>query len=75
MQAAQEGKCEGRKSHAEMNPELVVLVTKLRRRNPKTGERMPLRKIAAELAKQGRLNLNGRPLAAKSIQAMIRQRS
>jgi hypothetical protein len=32
-------KCEGRRSHREMNPELVALVKRLRRRNPKTGER------------------------------------
>jgi DNA invertase Pin-like site-specific DNA recombinase len=36
---ARDGKCEGRKSHVEMNPELVALVKRLRRRNPKTGER------------------------------------
>ena len=29
------GKCEGRKSHAERNPELVALVRQLRRRRPK----------------------------------------
>lgn len=29
------GKCEGRKSHAELNPELVALVRQLRRRRPK----------------------------------------
>ena len=40
---AREGKCEGRKSHAEMNAELVALVKRLRRRNPKTGERRSLR--------------------------------
>jgi hypothetical protein len=31
------GKCEGRKSHAELNPELVVLVPQMRRRRPKGG--------------------------------------
>jgi hypothetical protein len=57
-----------------MNPEMVALVKRLRRRNPKTGERKSLRSIAAELAKLGHLNVNGRPFAAKTIQAMIRQR-
>jgi hypothetical protein len=47
---------------------------RLRRRNPKTGERRSLRSIAAELAKLGYVNVNGRPFAAESIQAMIRQR-
>jgi hypothetical protein len=69
-----QGKCEGRKSHVEMNPELVALVKRLRRRNPKTGERKSLRLIATELAAVGYLNIHGRPFAAESIQAMIRQR-
>jgi DNA invertase Pin-like site-specific DNA recombinase len=33
------GKCEGRKSHAQRNPELVALVRQLRRRSPKGGQR------------------------------------
>src|SRR5262245_29389423 len=71
---ARDGKCEGRRSHLEMNPELVALVKNLRRRNPKTGERKSLRSIAAQLAQLGYVNVNGRPFAAESIQAMIRQR-
>jgi hypothetical protein len=46
---ARDGKCEGRRSHREMNPQLVVLVKRLRRRHPKTGERRSFRAIAAEL--------------------------
>src|SRR5712671_3021032 len=45
------GKCEGRKSHAELNPELVALAKRLRRAKPKGG-RMSLRAISAELATQ-----------------------
>ena len=71
---ARDGKCKGRRSHLELNPELLALAKRLRRRNPKTGERKSLRSIAAELAKLGHLNVNGRPFAAESIQAMIRQR-
>jgi hypothetical protein len=37
---------EGRKSHAELRPELVALVRQLRRRRPKGGQRS-LRDIAA----------------------------
>jgi hypothetical protein len=40
------GKCEGRKSHAERNPELVVLAKRLHRRKPKGGC-MSLRAISA----------------------------
>ena len=31
------GKCEGRKSHAELKPDVVALVRRLRRRRPKAG--------------------------------------
>jgi hypothetical protein len=31
------GKCEGRKSHAELNPDLVALAKGLRRQKPKGG--------------------------------------
>jgi DNA invertase Pin-like site-specific DNA recombinase len=64
------GKCEGRKSHAERNPELVALAKRLYRQKPKGG-RMSLRAISAELAMQGFLNENGRPFAAASIKSML----
>jgi hypothetical protein len=57
-----------------MNPELVALAKRLHRRNPKTGKRLSLRTIATELATQGLVNMHGRPFAAASIQAMVRQR-
>jgi hypothetical protein len=65
-----EGKCEGRKSHAERNPELVALAKQLHRHKPKGG-RMSLRAISAELAARGFLNENGRPFAAASIKSML----
>ncbi|MFZ0855006.1 MAG: hypothetical protein WAO08_38135, partial [Hyphomicrobiaceae bacterium] len=39
--------------------------------SPKTGERRSLRKIAAELAALGHLNVNGGPYSAKSVKSMI----
>ncbi len=45
------GKCEGRKSLAELYPSVVLEAKRLARANPKNGERRFLRKIAAELAK------------------------
>jgi DNA invertase Pin-like site-specific DNA recombinase len=65
------GKCEGRKSHAELNPELVALVRQLRRRRPKGGQRS-LRDISAELAARGHLNERGDPYSAASINSMLR---
>src|SRR3954471_23398752 len=43
-------KVEGRKSHAELRPEVVSETKRLYRRSPKTGERRSLREISAELA-------------------------
>jgi DNA invertase Pin-like site-specific DNA recombinase len=47
------GKCEGRKSLAEMHPAVVREAKRLGRANPKSGERRSLRKIAAELGRIG----------------------
>jgi DNA invertase Pin-like site-specific DNA recombinase len=63
-------KVEGRKSHAELRPEVVALVRQLRRRRPKGGQRS-LRDIAAELAARGHLNERGVPYSAASINAML----
>jgi DNA invertase Pin-like site-specific DNA recombinase len=64
------GKCEGRKSHAERNPELVAQVRQLRRRRPKGGQRS-LREISAELAQRGIMNERGKPFSAASINSML----
>ena len=42
-------KCGGRRSHAELRPEVVALAKQLRRQRPKGGQRS-LRQISAELA-------------------------
>lgn len=70
---AENGKCEGRKSHAELHPELVGEVHRLRRQNPRTGIKRSYREIAALLAEQNHLNVNGKPYAAASIKAMLEQ--
>src|SRR4029077_7591941 len=63
-------KVERRKNHQELHPEVVALAKRLRRKPP-GGERPSLRKVAAELARQGYLNERGQPYAAKSIAAMV----
>jgi DNA invertase Pin-like site-specific DNA recombinase len=47
------GKCEGRKSHAELNPALVALAKRLHRQKPKGG-RLSLRSAAREQEGAGR---------------------
>jgi DNA invertase Pin-like site-specific DNA recombinase len=66
------GRCEGRKGHREVRPDVVAEAKRLRRASPKTGERRSLRDVAAELAAKGHLNANGRPYNAKSVRAMLK---
>jgi len=65
-----DGKCEGRKSFQEKQPEMVALARRLRRKRPKGGQ-LSLRAISEELAAQGYLNERGKPYAAKSVASML----
>ncbi len=67
---AASGKCEGRKSWAEINPELVREARRLRRRSPK-GHQRSLRDVSAELAKLGFVNQRGAVFSAVSIASML----
>src|SRR3954471_7013163 len=64
-------KVEGRKSHAELRPEVVSETKRLYRRSPKTGERRSLREIAAELASLGHLGSTGRPFSPSIVKTMV----
>jgi DNA invertase Pin-like site-specific DNA recombinase len=64
------GKCEGRKSWIEVNPELVREARRLRRRSPK-GRQRSLREVAAELANLGYVNERGVRFSASSVQSML----
>jgi DNA invertase Pin-like site-specific DNA recombinase len=68
-----QGKCEGRKSYAERDPELVLAAKRLHRRSPK-GHRKSLRQIARELELMGYVNKRGKRYSASSIQSMISPR-
>jgi DNA invertase Pin-like site-specific DNA recombinase len=64
------GKCEGRKSLAEMHPAVVREAKRLGRASPLNGRRRSLRKIAAELAKIGEtLIASGTPGAKETARA------
>lgn len=69
--AAAGRRVEGRKGHAETNPELVREAKRLARRNPKTGKVRSLREIAAELETAGFVNQHGRRFAATSVSQML----
>jgi DNA invertase Pin-like site-specific DNA recombinase len=66
-------KCGGRRSHAELRPEVVRLAQELRRKRRK-GRRLSLRGVSAELAARGHLNEQGRPFSAISINNMLNMR-
>ena len=60
-----DGKCEGRKSHAEERPEVVDLI----KRPHKQG--MSYRTIGGGLANAGHVNERGRPFHHKSVRAIL----
>ena len=62
---AETGKCEGRKSYAEANPELVALARSL------SAERLSLREISAELAAHGYRTAHGIAYSASAVKAML----
>jgi DNA invertase Pin-like site-specific DNA recombinase len=64
------GKCEGRKSFAERDPELVLAAKRLHRRSPK-GHRRSLREIARELQALGYTNKQGQPYSASCVKSMV----
>lgn len=65
-----QGKCEGRKSYAEREPELVIAAKRLHRRSPK-GRRRSLREIARELAAMGYTNKRGATYSASCVKSMV----
>jgi DNA invertase Pin-like site-specific DNA recombinase len=67
---ANKGKCEGRKSYLERDPDLVRQAKRLHRRSPK-GRRRSLREIAHELAAMGYVNKSGRLYSASCIRSML----
>lgn len=64
------GKVEGRKSWAEIDPQLVKEARRLRRRAPKGGRRS-LRNVAEELARLGYVNERGARFSASSVKSMM----
>jgi DNA invertase Pin-like site-specific DNA recombinase len=65
------GKCEGRKSHAEANPNAVAMARKLHRKPHNTDKRMSYRDIAAAMAEAGHLAASGKPYGPSAIQSML----
>jgi DNA invertase Pin-like site-specific DNA recombinase len=68
---AGKGKCEGRKSYQESNPDLVAATKTLYRKNRKTHRRMPLRKIADALFEMGYMTKTGKPFGPAQIKNIL----
>lgn len=69
---AKVGKCEGRKSIKEVNPETLALIKTLRRK-PRGGTRKTYPKIAAELNAAGHTTVSGKPFTAGNVQQICRR--
>jgi|TARA_R110000822_G_scaffold304910_1_gene430313 DNA invertase Pin-like site-specific DNA recombinase len=65
------GKCEGRKSIAELHPELFKEARRLRRRSPKTGKQRSYRKIAEALQQQGYSTAKGKAYSASMVARLV----
>ena len=65
------GKCEGRKSYYELNPEIIKIAKRLRRKSPKTHKRLSLNKIALKLADYGYYNKNNKVFDGKQIERFL----
>ena len=62
---------EGRKGYGITHPDLVKEAKRLRRKNPTTGKRRSLRKIADELAAAGYTRSDGQPFNPQTIKNII----
>lgn len=68
------GRCEGRKPHAEINPEAVAMARRLRRARRADGRPLrSLRDISRELAAAGFTKPDGQPFHSQSIASMLEQ--
>lgn len=68
---AAEGKCEGRKSHVELRPEVVELARRIRKKKENSGKHPSYREISTRLASQGYCNSKGNPYHASAIRSML----
>jgi len=64
------GKCEGRKSYQESNPELIAEITRLRRK-PRNGKRLSLKKTLDSLNQNGFTTNAGKPFTLAVLKNII----
>ena len=67
---AKTGKCEGRKSYQETNPELIAEIKRLRRK-PRNGKRLSLKKTVDALNEQGFKSDTGKDITLPVLKNII----
>lgn len=66
------GKCEGRKSYAEANPELIREIKRLRRKPHGEGsKKLTFKQVAEELNRQGFRTRTGKPFTGHIVQNIL----
>lgn len=68
----EKGKCEGRKSIKEINPEVIKIAKRLRRINPKTKRQRSFEKIATGLFEMGFTNSKGGKFSKSVVMNMCK---
>ena len=64
------GKCEGRKSYQEINPELIAEIKRLRRK-PRNGKRLSVKKCVESLTASGYTTATGKPFTISRLENII----
>lgn len=67
------GRCEGRKSVIEKNPQLLNDARRLRRKNRSTGKRMSYERVAKELFAMGYMTGTGKPYQREFVYKILNQ--
>ena len=65
------GRCEGRKSVIEKNPQLLNDARRLRRKNRSTGKRMSYERVAKELFAMGYMTGTGKPYKREFVYKIL----
>lgn len=69
-QRMKSGKCEGRKSYQELDPELISEIRRLRRK-PRQGKRLSLQKTVDALNESGFTTATGKPFTLPTLKNII----
>jgi len=72
---ARNGKCEGRKGYADVSPEVIAEIKRMRRKRKGTAKLMTYKEIAAELTRQGMKSRMGKQFTAEIVHNILQWNS